>query len=118
MNIFRLDPDVGQNIDAYGSSGFVIAKIVRLFDQPDIKIAYLGPAGVVGYHQTTRDQVFVVVHGEGWVRGEAPERYPIKAGQAAFWEEGEWHESGTDTSMIVILIEGENIDPTKTMPPV
>jgi mannose-6-phosphate isomerase-like protein (cupin superfamily) len=117
MKLFRLDSDVGKSIDAFGSMGFVISKIVRLSAQTDVKIAYLGANSVVGYHQTTRDQVFAVVHGEGWVRGESPERFPIEAGQAAFWAEGEWHESGSETGMTVILIEGENIDPTKTMPP-
>lgn len=117
MKLFRFDPEVGKNIDAFGSSGFTISKIVRLFSQADVKIAYLGKNSVVGFHRTTKDQVFVVVHGEGWVRGEEPGRYPIMAGQAAFWTEGESHESGSEAGMTAILIEGENIDPTKTMPP-
>lgn len=117
MRLFRLDPEVGRNIDAFESKGFTISKIVSLFNPAGVKIAYLGANGIVGYHQTTKDQVFAVVCGEGWVRGEAPERFPIKAGQAAFWAEGEWHESGSEAGMTVVLIEGENIDPTKTMPP-
>jgi quercetin dioxygenase-like cupin family protein len=119
MKLFRFDPEVGKSIDAYESSGFVISKLVHLHDEADIKCAYLSPNGVIGYHQTTKEQLFVVVQGEGWVRGEIPEsQRPIKAGQAAFWEEGEWHESGTETGMVVILIEGEDIDPTKTTPTV
>lgn len=117
MKLFRFGPEVGKNIDTFDSSGFTISKIVRLFDQADVKIAYLGKNSVVGFHQTTKDQVFVVVHGEGWVRGEEQGRHPIMAGQAAFWIEGEWHESGSEAGMTAILIEGENIDPTKTMPP-
>jgi hypothetical protein len=118
MKNFRFDPEVGKSIEAYGSSGFVISKVVHLFEETDVKCAYLSSNGIIGYHQTTKDQLFVVIQGEGWVRGESPEKHPIKAGQAAFWEEGEWHESGTETGMTVILIEGDNIDPTKTMPPV
>jgi len=117
MKLFRLDPKVGKDIDVFGSSGFVISKIVRLFDGADVKIAYLDANSVIGCHQTTRDQIFAVVDGEGWVRGEAEERFPIRAGQAAFWVQGELHESGSESGMTVILIEGENIDPTKTMPP-
>jgi quercetin dioxygenase-like cupin family protein len=119
MKLFRLDPEVGKSINAYGSSAFVISKLVRVSNETDIKCAYLKPNGVIGCHQTTKDQLFVVVQGEGWVRGESPEsRRPIQTGQAAFWDEGEWHESGTETGMVVILIEGEEIDPTKTMPTV
>ena len=119
MKLFRFDPEVGKSMDAYGSSGFGITKLVRVFEETDIKCAHLSPGGLIGYHQTTKDQLFVVVQGEGWVRGETPEsRYPIKSGQAAFWVEGEWHESGTDMGMVVILIEGADIDPAKTMPAV
>lgn len=90
-----------------------------MFYEAVINCAYLEPNGVIGFHKATIPQLFLVVQGEGWVRGEAPEsRRPIKAGEAAFWDEGEWHESGTETGMVVILIEGEDIDPTKTMPPV
>ena len=118
MNIFRFDLAAGKNIEAYGSSGFTLSKIARLPGESDIKCAYL-PKGIIGYHQAAQDQLFLVVQGEGWVRGESPEtRRPIQAGQAAFWEAGEWHESGTETGMVAILIEGENIDPAKTMPPV
>lgn len=115
MKIFRFDPEVGKSIDAFDSSGFVISKIVQLFSQADVKIAYLSAKGNIGFHQTAKDQLFVVVQGEGWVRGEAPERFPIHSGLAAFWQEGEWHESGTDNGMTAILIEGKNIDPIKTM---
>lgn len=118
MKVFRFDAEVGKRIDAYGSSGFVISKIVELFEEAGVKCAYLSSDAVIGYHQTMADQLFVVVQGEGWVRGETPERYPIMAGQAAFWEKGEWHASGTDAGMTVILIEGSHLDPTKTMPPV
>jgi len=119
MKLFRFDPEVGKSIDAYGSVGFVISKLVRVFDKTDIKCAYLSPNGVIGYHQTAKDQLFVVVWGDGWVRGETRgSRCPIKAGQAAFWQEGEWHEVGTETGMVVILFEGDGIDPTKTMPTV
>lgn len=119
MNVFRFDLAVGKKIEAFGSSGFTLSKIARLREESDIKCAYLSSRGIIAYHQTVQDQLFIVVQGEGWVRGESPEtRRPIRAGQAAFWAAGEWHESGTETGMVVILIEGENIDPTKTMPPV
>ena len=117
--MFRFDLAAGKSIAAYSSSGFSLSKIARLPEQSDIKCAYLSPKGIIGYHQNVQDQLFIVVQGEGWVRGESPEtQRAIRAGQAAFWEAGEWHESGTEIGMVVILIEGENIDPAKTMPPV
>jgi len=117
MNIFRFDPEVGKNIDHYSSSGFIISKVAHLPAEAIINCAYLGSGGVIGYHQAAVSQLFLVVHGKGWVRGESAEKYLIKAGQAAFWEKGEWHESGTKTGMTAIIIEGENINPTNLMPP-
>jgi len=110
MKIFRFDPEVGRSIDQYNSTGFIISKVVHLFDEAFLNCAYLNANGVIGYHQVTIPQLFLVVQGDGWVRGESPERTPIKAGQAVYWDKGEWHESGTETGMTVIIIEGDNID--------
>jgi hypothetical protein len=118
MKIFRFDPEVGRNIDRYNSSGFIISRVAQLFDEAVINCAYLDAKGVIGYHQTTVSQLFLVVHGEGWVRGELPHRTSIKAGQAAYWDKEEWHESGTETGMTVVIIEGVNVNPAKLMPPV
>ena len=73
---------------------------------------------MIGYHPATVSQLFLVVQGEGWVRGETTSKIQIKAGQAAYWEKDEWHEAGTKSGMIVIIIEGMNVDPAKRMPPV
>src|ERR671919_459938 len=106
MKIYRFDPEVGKSIDRYSSSGFVISKVAHLLDEAVINCAYLNAGGIIGYHQATLPQLFLVVQGQGWVRGESPERFSIQTGQAAYWEKEEWHGSGTETGMIAILIEG------------
>ncbi len=116
MKIFRFDPEVGKNIDRYKSSGFIISRVAHLSGEAFINCAYLSPQGSIGYHQATVPQLFLVVQGEGWVRGEAPDRTSIQAGQAVFWDEGEWHGSGTETGMTAIIIEGTNFDPAELMP--
>jgi quercetin dioxygenase-like cupin family protein len=62
--------------------------------------------GRVGYHPASTHQLFAVVAGEGWVRAGEANRVALRAGQAAFWEPGEYHEAGTDTGMTVIVVEG------------
>jgi len=99
MKIFRFDSQVGKNIDRYNSSGFVIARVLHLFDEAAVNCAYLSSGGVIGSHQATIPQLFLVVQGEGW-------------------EKEEWHESGTETGMVAVIIEGVNFDPAKLMPPV
>ena len=117
MKLFRFDPEVGKDIDRYESSGFIISKVVHLFGEAVVNCAYLN-RGVIGYHQATLPQLFLVVQGQGWVRGEDSERIPIRAGQAAYWQKDEWHESGTETGMTVMIMEGTNFNPAKLMPPV
>ena len=116
MKLFRFDPEVGKSIDAYGSSGFVISRIVRLFDEAVVNCAYLEANGVIGFHQAVIPQLFLVMQGEGWVRSSSPERTTIQAGQAVYWGKGEWHESGTEMGMIAIIIEGVNIDFSRLVP--
>jgi quercetin dioxygenase-like cupin family protein len=116
MKLFRFDPEVGKTIHQYNSSGFILSKILQLPDEAVIHCGYLHPDGVIGYHQATVPQLFLVVQGEGWVSGEPSRRTPIEAGQAAYWDQEEWHESGTETGMTVIIIEGANLEPAKQMP--
>ncbi len=61
---------------------------------------HVQPNGVIGLHQVVGLQLFLVVQGEGWVRGTESTRTVIQAGQAVFWENGEWHETGTETGLI------------------
>jgi quercetin dioxygenase-like cupin family protein len=77
---------------------------------------HIGAGGIVGYHQATVRQLFLVVAGTGWVRGTDESRQPIAAGQAAYWEAGEWHESGSQDGMTAIVIEATTLDPARDMP--
>jgi len=115
MRIFCFDDGSGRAIDAYGSKNVIFSRIARLTGNAHVSAMHVGPGGVIGYHQTTMPQLFLVVQGDGWVRGKTAERTRIREGQAAFWEAGEWHESGTETSMmaIVIEIEAEEFDPAE-----
>ncbi len=109
MKIFQFGPEVGKRIDQYQSSGFIISGVAHLPGEAFVNCAYLSSNGWIGYHQAAAPQLFLVVQGEGWVRGESSDKISIKTGQAAYWEKGEWHEAGTETGMTAIIIEGENL---------
>ena len=115
MKILCFDDRFGRTIDDFGSTNVVFSRLARLTADAHISAMHVGPDGVIGYHQATLPQLFLVVQGDGWVRGRTAERTRIQAGQAIFWEAGEWHESGTETNMvaIVIEIETEEFDPTE-----
>jgi len=115
MKIFRFDSDVGQEIDQFGSVNVTISKIVHLKNDAVVHCVYIRPNGKIGSHQAVTQQLFLLVQGEGWVRGESNEKHTIQAGQAAFWEKDEWHESSTGTGMTAVIIEAVHIDPAEFM---
>jgi hypothetical protein len=52
-------------------------------------------------------QLLCVTVGSGWVAGADGIRAPITAGQAAAFERGEAHETGTETGLTAIVLEGD-----------
>ena len=73
-------------------------------------VIHIAPGGVVARHPAVVPQLYVVVSGSGWVSGAEGERQPIEAGEAVLWEQGEEHESGSETGMKALVIEAESID--------
>ncbi len=113
MKLYQFGPQVGRPITAFDSVNVVITPIQRAPGQVQIGCMHIGPQGRVGYHQAVGPQLFLVMQGSGWVRDASAERTPISAGMAAFWSDAEWHESGSESGMTVIVIEGETLDPAQ-----
>ena len=116
MEIYRFDPGVGREVEQFGSVKAIISKILHLEDEAVISSVYIQPGGKLGYHQAVTPQLFLLVQGEGWVKGESDGTMAVQEGQAIFWEQGEWHESGSATGMIAVIIEGVYFDPSELMP--
>lgn len=112
MRLFRFDAAVGRTINQFDSVNAIVTPILQMNGQIQIGSMHMGPHGIVGYHQATTPQLFLVVQGSGWVRAEEETLTPIIAGQGAFWDTAEWHESGTEGFMLAIVIEGEGLDPS------
>jgi quercetin dioxygenase-like cupin family protein len=115
MKLYRFEGAVGVPITRFESRNVVIARGLRTTDATQVGVMHLGANGLVGYHQATTPQLFIVVAGEGWVRGGAGENWRIVPGQAAFWQKDEWHESGTETGMSALVVESESLDPSVYM---
>ena len=92
------------------AAGSVSARVRRLASETHAVVIEIAPGGVVGRHPAVVPQLFVVVRGSGWVSGADGEREPIEPGQAVLWERGEEHESGSDTGMTALVLEGVSLD--------
>jgi quercetin dioxygenase-like cupin family protein len=110
MKLFPFDLQVGRQIEQFGSANVILSGIARLTAEAQISCMYIGPGGKVGYHPAATIQLFLVVQGEGWVRGEAEGQVPIHSGQGAFWEAGEGHACGSAAGMTAIVIECNSIN--------
>lgn len=109
MKIFRFGPQVGRKIEQFESANVILSGIAWLNTEAQVSCMYINPDGVVGYHPATTPQLFLVVQGKGWVRGETAEQAPVHPGDAVFWDAGEGHASGSALGMTAIVIESASI---------
>lgn len=117
MKIYRFDDSVGVPLTAYGSHHVLLTRIARSKGNWQMGCMHLQADGVIKNHPAAVPQLFLVIQGEGWVRGGSGEEVKVEAGQAAFWEQGEEHESGTHAAegMVALVIEADNLDPSQFM---
>lgn len=118
MKLFAFDDRASRSIDLYGTVNVLFTRIANLTADAHISYMNIQPGGVIGYHQATMPQLFLVVEGDGWVRGGEGARVAVRRGEAAFWEAGEWHESGSDEGLSAIVIEVDSaaFEPGATLP--
>jgi hypothetical protein len=114
VKIYDFGPDRGERIEKFDSD-FIFSKIVRFYTEAKVSCFYLNSNGVVGYHQAVTPQLFLVVQGNAWVRDQTSGKIPIRQYRAAFWDKDEWHEAGTDTGCVAIVIECEALNPSEYM---
>jgi quercetin dioxygenase-like cupin family protein len=111
VNIYSFGTEAGKDIRAYDSRNLRMSRVLDgATGEIHVGCMHLAADGVVGLHQATVPQLFMVVSGEGIVKGKEDREYAIKAGFAAYWEAGEWHETKTRTGLTAIVIEGEALN--------
>jgi quercetin dioxygenase-like cupin family protein len=111
MKIYNFSKEVGKNIHAFNSRNLIMTRILTETDSIHVGCLHLENNGMVGLHQAPIPQLFLVVNGEGWVKGKEDREYKIRVGFAAFWEAEEWHETRTEKGLTAIIIESTSINP-------
>jgi quercetin dioxygenase-like cupin family protein len=97
-------------ITHFDSHGASIGGIAKCAGQVRVSVLELEAGGVVGMHDAACPQVFLVVAGSGWTRAGDGERVALASGEAAFWETGERHASGSDDGLTAIVVEAELLE--------
>jgi hypothetical protein len=70
----------------------------------------VSPGGRLRRHPATVPQILAVLEGSGEVSGADAVVEPIGANEAAFWQQGEEHETTSDAGLTALIIEGEGLD--------
>jgi len=110
MKLFRFGKDVGQPMERYQSSSIIYSQIAQICSPSSIGCMHIEPEGIVGLHEAPTPQLFLVVEGEGWVRGESEPSLLVKMGEGVFFDSGEWHESRSLTGMTCIIVQCDEFD--------
>lgn len=97
------DPET-MDLRQHGSHGVHWTPLLRS-PQTALDLMRFEPGGTIGAHDAGAAQLFVVVAGAGWATGADGVRVPVEAGQAAYWDAGERHESGTPTGMLALVVQ-------------
>ncbi|MGE7861225.1 cupin domain-containing protein [Bacillus mobilis] len=115
MKIFDFSEKIGKHISAF-QSNFIMSKILNHKGNVHIGAMHLQENGIIGYHEAVVSQLLLIVDGEGYVCGEDKEKVKVEAGQAVFWEKGEFHETSTEKGLMAIVIESEELERAILMP--
>lgn len=110
MKIYNFGSETGKKIEAFNSKNLMMTKILKETKDTHVGCMYIEGNGIIGLHQATVPQLFLVVCGEGIVKGKEDKEFLIRAGFAAYWETEEWHETKTETGLTAIVIEGISLE--------
>ncbi|MGG0454670.1 cupin [Bacillus mycoides] len=115
MKIFDFSEKMGKHISVF-QSNFIMSKILNHQGNIHIGAMHLQENGIIGYHEAVVSQLLLIVDGEGYVCGANKEKVKIEAGQAVFWDKGEFHETSTENGLIAIVMEAESLEQSILMP--
>jgi quercetin dioxygenase-like cupin family protein len=112
MRIQRAEEMPTRLISDFDSQGASIAHLARGDNVSVVRIE-LKAGGRLGMHAAASPQLFVVVEGEGTVMSDGGAPRDVSAGTAVRWEQGELHETRSETGLIAIVIEAESLADTQ-----
>jgi quercetin dioxygenase-like cupin family protein len=108
MKLYKYTKEFGKQITQFDSN-FTMTQIVRMDNYTHIGCMHLEENGHVGNHQAVTPQLLLIINGEGFVKGNENMFKKVCAGDAVFWDKGEWHETISDNGLTAFVIESENL---------
>lgn len=110
MRVLGISIGPGRPIEQFSSTGAQHLGGARFNGGGGLTFLSLAAGSRIGRHPTLLAQLYCVTSGSGWVAGADGNRIAVRAGQAALWEPGEEHESGSDEGMEVAIVEAASVE--------
>jgi quercetin dioxygenase-like cupin family protein len=111
VRIYSFEPAVGWSIERFESRGVTFSPILRDAEQVRLAAMHLEPNGLIGRHEATVEQLFLVVGGGGVVSGADAAPAEVGPGSAIFWQRGEMHETRAGQGgLLAIVCEGDDLE--------
>ena len=110
MRVRRAEEMATRPITAFESQGASVTHIAQEDNVSVVRIE-LQAGGRLGMHPAACSQLFIVVEGEGTVLSDTAAPREVAAGTSIWWQEGELHETRSETGLIAIVVEAESLDP-------
>jgi len=117
VRIVEFSPESAEPISLYQSIGASSVALGHGHGDAHVYCIHFGPGSHIGSHPTGFCQLFLVVQGSGWAAGPDGVRVPLKAGQGAFFEQGEVHSKGSEPGMLAIMVQTTKLEPPSIVQP-
>ncbi len=109
MEIIDLTERDWLRVEEYENVGARAASVAFGRGDAYVRLLSLDAGGWVEPHEAGLGQLFVPIEGTGWV-SEGSERAAIRVGQAAYFSRGVIQAKGSDTGMIALLIQLDDLN--------
>ncbi len=111
MQLYSFRKSTAHPITQYNSVNAFVTPLINSHQHCTVVCIRIEAHGLLGNHRASQNQLLLVVEGKGQVCGDAGVFRDIHTDQAAFWQAGEYHTTRSETGLVAIVIEGEDVSP-------
>jgi len=109
VRIVEFNAEVAEPISSFESVAASSVALGHGHGELHVYCVHFGVDAEIGVHPTGFCQLFLVVHGSGWVAGADGRRVALSAGQGAFFERGETHSKGSQSGMVAVMVQASHM---------
>jgi quercetin dioxygenase-like cupin family protein len=115
MRISRVEEMATRPITLFRSRGASVTRLAE-GDKTSVVRIELRVGGRLGMHRAACSQLFIVVEGGGAVLSEGAEAREVSAGTSTWWRRGDLHQARSETGLVAIVVEAEDLNPATRKP--